>query len=59
MLVAGVGLLEIAGNDDRRAPAGCGDLVGKLLQSIRTARRQHNAMTVRGKNTRQLHADAR
>ena len=57
--VAGVDLFEIAGDDDRRRTAGCGDFPSELVQTIGTARRQHNTMTVRGKNPRQFHAYAR
>ena len=58
-LVTGIGLLEIAGNHDRRRAAAGHDFVSQFRQAIRTSRHQGHAMAVRCENARQLGAYAR
>ena len=57
--VAGIGLLEIAGNDDRRSAAGGDDFVRQRRQPVGAPRHQRHAMAIRRENARQLRADAR
>ena len=57
--IAGIRLLEIAGNHDRLLAARAGEFVRERLEPVRTSRRQREAMPVRGKHARQLRADAR
>ena len=58
-LVAGIGLFEIAGNDDRRRAASGDDLARQLLEAIGAPRHQGNPMTVRREYARQFGAYAR
>ena len=48
-LVAGIGLFEIAGDDDRRAPPPGGDFARQRREAIGAARHQRQAMTVGAK----------
>ena len=56
--LAGIGLHEVAGNDDRRRAAGSRDFSRKRRQAIGAPRHQRHAMTVGSKNARQLGAYA-
>ena len=57
--VAGFGVLQIAGDDQRLLAAALDDFVGKRLQPVEPARNQRHAMAVGGEDLRQLGADAR
>ena len=54
--VAGIGLDEIAGNDDRRFAAGGGDFCRQRRQAIGAPRHQRHAVTIGSENARQLGA---
>ena len=50
--VAGIGLHEVAGNDDRRRAAGGRDFTRQRRQAIGAPRHQRHAMTVGSENAR-------
>src|SRR5258707_816773 len=52
--VAGIGLLEIAGNHHRRRTAACLDFTRQRRKPFRPSRHQSDAMTVRCENARQF-----
>ncbi len=56
---AGIGLLEIAGNNDRRRAAGGDDLVRQRGEALGTARHQRQTVFVRGEDANHLGANSR
>ena len=53
-LIAGIGLFEIAGDQDRGRTAGNADFGGQRRQAIRAARHQREAMAIGSENAGQF-----